>query len=581
MNLHCDTSRIKSYLQNISSYGVAFLFISVLIVHCAFAQWSTDTATTKQLSPFGVNIDACADSDGGCYIAFTNFSYVKTRYYLQKINRFGYTEWATPAMIGDTANLHVRGRLTLVKNFHGVVAAYYAQSVKETIQARIIYTGKLFLQKIDDTGKLMWGTNGVRASVDTFNQDGFEYPTVIPDDSGGVFVMWVDKRHDGTDVRGSLNVQRISPDGKRLWGDYGVQIIDTLGNNMPVWEKTINGVVILFVSKTETKLTKVDYDGNPVWTTMLSSESGKGFSQMTSDKLGNIYLGGRKNVEQSFLLLTFILRKIGAEGSTIWGEDLIIADSIGNGSTLYEVKEIENDKFQLFIAWKPVGEKSRIQFIDSEGSKLLPDSQTIVSDNYSSNSIQCVVQPDTSSVIVLISDNRTGEQLYYGQKILLNGEKQWNANDILLTTYKADNNQIVIRDVITDSQGGIIAIGSIEPHWGIYGIQVNKYGVLGSVITKVSGLKNLPPDRFELFQNYPNPFNPRTTITYSLPERADIELLIYNVLGQRVALLIKEKQEQGTYNVEFDGMQLSSGIYFYRLTADINIIAVKKMILTK
>ena len=243
------------------------------------AQWITTPDSSLQISPWGINVDACTDSNGGCYIAFTNFSYVKTRYYLQKVNKFGYNEWASPVMIGDTANLCVRARLTPINNFSGVVAAYYARSVKDTIQARIIYTGKLFLQKIDDTGKLLWGTNGVRASVDTFNQDGFEYPTVISDDSGGVFVMWADKRHDGTDVRGSLNVQRISPDGKRLWGDYGIQIIDTLGNNTPVMEKTINGVVILYVSKTETKLTKVDYDGNPVWTTMLSSESGKGFSK--------------------------------------------------------------------------------------------------------------------------------------------------------------------------------------------------------------------------------------------------------------------------------------------------------------
>ncbi len=72
---------------------------------------------------------------------------------------------------------------------------------------------------------------------------------------------------------------------------------------------------------------------------------------------------------------------------------------------------------------------------------------------------------------------------------------------------------------------------------------------------------------FELLQNYPNPFNPRTIISWKLAVGSKVDLSIYNVLGQKVATLISEKQPAGSYKVEWDASGLTSGIYFYRLTA--------------
>ncbi len=77
---------------------------------------------------------------------------------------------------------------------------------------------------------------------------------------------------------------------------------------------------------------------------------------------------------------------------------------------------------------------------------------------------------------------------------------------------------------------------------------------------------------FRLEQNYPNPFNPKTTIRYGLPVRSSIRLSVYNVLGQEVALLEDRIQEAGEYQMEFDGIRLASGVYFYRLQAESNTI---------
>ena len=83
------------------------------------------------------------------------------------------------------------------------------------------------------------------------------------------------------------------------------------------------------------------------------------------------------------------------------------------------------------------------------------------------------------------------------------------------------------------------------------------------------------PDRYLLNQNYPNPFNPVTKISYQLPEAGSVSLQIYNVLGKLVTTLVNERQNSGTYEVQFDGKELSSGVYFYRLNA--NGISILKM----
>jgi hypothetical protein len=93
------------------------------------------------------------------------------------------------------------------------------------------------------------------------------------------------------------------------------------------------------------------------------------------------------------------------------------------------------------------------------------------------------------------------------------------------------------------------------------------------------------PGRYQLYANYPNPFNPVTTIRYDLPDASQVKLEVYNVLGQRVVTLVDESQEAGHHQVDWnsadsDGRPVSSGIYFYRLTAD-EYIETKKMMLLK
>jgi len=120
-------------------------------------------------------------------------------------------------------------------------------------------------------------------------------------------------------------------------------------------------------------------------------------------------------------------------------------------------------------------------------------------------------------------------------------------------------------------------------------------GWSGLVILKFNlpnGIGNLPvgsdkPEQFSLSQNYPNPFNSETTITYRLPQAAKVNLRVYNLLGQQVCTLVDELQKSGSYTAHWDGrddqgLELPSGLYFYRLRVDRDkFVETKKMLLLK
>ncbi|MDT3696977.1 MAG: T9SS type A sorting domain-containing protein [Ignavibacterium sp.] len=97
------------------------------------------------------------------------------------------------------------------------------------------------------------------------------------------------------------------------------------------------------------------------------------------------------------------------------------------------------------------------------------------------------------------------------------------------------------------------------------------------LITDVEKVDDKIPTEFALLQNYPNPFNPTTTINFSIPEEEFVSLKVFNSLGEEVAELIKEEISTGSYSISFNASLLSSGIYFYKLTAG-SFSDIKKMI---
>jgi hypothetical protein len=101
-----------------------------------------------------------------------------------------------------------------------------------------------------------------------------------------------------------------------------------------------------------------------------------------------------------------------------------------------------------------------------------------------------------------------------------------------------------------------------------------------STLLRIEQISSAIPTEFNLKQNYPNPFNPTTTIEFDVQKAGQVTLEIYNLQGQKVAALLNERMNPGTYQAVFDGRSLPSGVYFYQLRTE-TFTSVKKMILTK
>jgi len=118
-----------------------------------------------------------------------------------------------------------------------------------------------------------------------------------------------------------------------------------------------------------------------------------------------------------------------------------------------------------------------------------------------------------------------------------------------------DNTVITIQIADTSGTGEAGTIGSMA--------YVDYLTFTGpSDVKQINGL----PGDYSLSQNYPNPFNPTTNIEYSIPEQSFVELKIYDILGNEVATLVNEEQLAGTYRADFNGKELSSGLYIAQLT---------------
>ena len=124
----------------------------------------------------------------------------------------------------------------------------------------------------------------------------------------------------------------------------------------------------------------------------------------------------------------------------------------------------------------------------------------------------------------------------------------------------------------------------------IYGINPGYVGLLGAgrinayksvmPITSVSGNGNGIPSNYSLGQNYPNPFNPVTKINFSIPKSSYVKLAVYDLTGREVEVLVNDVKAAGNYTATFDGITLSSGAYFYKITAD-GFTDVKRMMILK
>lgn len=222
--------------------------------------------------------------------------------------------------------------------------------------------------------------------------------------------------------------------------------------------------------------------------------------------------------------------------------------------------------------------------IDSKGDKWLLGNYFLGVGNdawtYEMHLFQLKGEDDYSEIILPKIDS-------YGLKIELEKETKWigvlwyGLMKLSKDTCEFYNHS---KDSLLTNIVGIIAVDKLGNKWlaapnDWYHMGVSVFNEKGVILTNIKDIDYIGSS-YKLSQNYPNPFNSTTKISFTIPKHAHVLLKLFDILGREISILINKELNSGEYEIEFDGKDLSSGVYFYTLTAD-SFIDTKKLLLMK
>jgi hypothetical protein len=553
----------------INKYLTLTIFVFTLL--CAIngdAQWSTDPSNNLIVG-YGLLPELCSDSAGGCYITYEQGTTYPRHLILERLNRYGYKPWGTGKRISGLLPEQAFAKIT-EDGRNGVIISYLDVEVTGTPHLPVI-TSRLRVQRIDSSGNLLWGINGVRLSLTETNPGDQE---IVSDGQGGCIVAWVD-------TLGDLRINRINSEGVRSWGDSGKYVWNSPARPPMVADGQGGCYIIYGIGR----LQHFRQDGNLYWQPQgVLIPTGARTMRMDQDNV--CMLGGRYIGYNGQAIFSINFQKVDSSGSLLWDSLGVILDTLNtNNNPIYD---FSTQSGYSTIAWRQ--NLSSVwdlctQIVRSDGSTVFAYGGQTVSKISSDKGIVGVLSSNSLTSIFVWSDQRTPGGIY-AQKLDTTNKQLWDTNDVVV-------NIPMFGDMYTTTNcaEGVIGVGFHQYDFSIRALELSSNGKLGEVITGISNECNIEiPKSFTLFQNYPNPFNPTTHIKFDLKDNSFVKLTVYDILGREVKILVNEYRPAGSYDVEFsvrDGSasggnasKLPSGIYFYKIQAGI-FVDVKKMLLIR
>jgi len=297
----------------------------------------------------------------------------------------------------------------------------------------------------------------------------------------------------------------------------------------------------------------------------------------------------QSNCENPFVLDTSLVRRAYFSGSTGSGGDDTTATGEPGEILITEIMQNPNSVYDSEGEWFEIYNLSdhtinlngwTIRDDDSDQHQILAGNSLIIeagaylvlgrnADNVSNGGVDIAYQysgidlANSADELVLIGVDGITEM----DRVAYDGGPNWpdpTGSSMALNSLTADNGS-ALNWITSDLawNGGAGDFGS--PGYS-------------DIPAEIDHLASISPKSFQL-SNYPNPFNPDTRIKYQVVRQEYVKLIVFNLLGQNVRTLVNRRQEAGTYNLEFDGSNLPSGIYFVRLSTDSNVSETHKMVL--
>ena len=335
--------------------------------------------------------------------------------------------------------------------------------------------------------------------------------------------------------------------------------------------ETGNFIICGFASFFPTKafVLKTDSLGNLMWYKFLIYGDDADAEDLTTDNDGNIYFTGGITVNN---FIKTLYAKLNSNGEFIWYHSY---GSEGNGDLQAGTSIVSESNEKLFLSGiyeSNFSKKAHFTKIDSSGKIIF---QNILQQTISANDMYRTV---------------TGNYA-------IAGEGGSDSPDILFTLLNT-NGDILSRklfnsfgdeaeypsSIVETSDNGFLITGTTTyepvPFFGKENIYVIKTDSIGNAPVSIKNINNEIPLTFKLYQNYPNPFNPNTKIKFDLVKSGIVKIEIYDNCGKKISSLINEIKTIGTYEIDFDGSNLSSGVYYYKFITQ-NYSSTKKMLLMK
>lgn len=298
--------------------------------------------------------------------------------------------------------------------------------------------------------------------------------------------------------------------------------------------------------------------------------------QIATDDLCNIYISGNVRMNDLSHRYDIFLNKYDSTGNRYWNKIYNSGSSLNSNDYLSWLcldKDLENIYLTGFSSYNTQnGWDYLLLKYNSAGDSLWNRGYSPFN-NSDNQAVHMTIDKFNNTYITGSANYNTPYYRFLTVKYDSIGNFIWSTNylNILFFNHYA-------KRVLVDSTNSVYVGGtSYGPESASNDIVLIKY----SQITNVPNSLNENSGEIKLYQNYPNPFNPVTNIEYQLPMSGDVKVRIFDFLGRKVATLVNERQNQGSYNIQWDASNFSSGMYFYNLEVNGNIVDTKKLILIK
>ena len=367
----------------------------------------------------------------------------------------------------------------------------------------------------------------------------------------------------------------------------------------PKWDKAMGGIItsspsagkdgVVYVGISTGRLYALDKNGTVIWNVQTG---GAIVSSPAVSLNGDVYVGSCDKK----------LYSVNKDGKINWifttGDSIFSSPAIGNDSCIifgsndgyiYKLNPLGSKVWSYYVGGRIksspiIGNNGKVIFGSSNSEVICLNKNGSLSWKYSTNAPVYGTAAISNYGQILIGDdngklyslNEYGQLLWYF-KIGSPIESPILITDYNLAIFGNLNGEVYTLKL---NPSGSTKIAASNYAWPTFKGNNKRTGNKSEILTGINENNSNEVKEYTLAQNYPNPFNPSTIINYQVPASGLVTIKIYDVLGREIATLVNKEKSPGRYTVKFDGSNLASGLYFYRITTN-NYIETKKMLLMK